>query len=599
VIDFGVAKATDQQLTERTLHTGFGAVVGTLEYMSPEQAGLNQLDVDTRTDVYSLGVLLYELLAGSPPFTRKELERAGVLEMLCVIREQEPSKPSTKLSTAEGLPALAAKRGTEPKRLTRLLRGELDWIVMKALEKDRGRRYETANGFAMDLQRYLADEPVLAYPPSAGYRLRKWAWRHRTLVGVTTLSAAAVLLALAAVTWQWGVAVQASKDKEQARKAEQDQREEAEANWAASLIALADRDWVLGDVDKARMALDRCPVQYRDDEWRRLHWQCNAEITSFPTQPSRGVGSGVTRFSPDGRGIVVRGLSQFLWYDADDYRESVLCDLPAEIGTSSMGLVGANGADLTVTFLKSTNPVRVGPRGSTHDYSVSVWDLRAKRWLLHVEVGNGRSATMDRTGRLVAVADGEGVTVREVHSGKTVSRFAAPDVGILRDISPDGKFLAESRHDARASVLWDIATGQPVQKFSSEWPNVGPLFFSPDGGLLVLATEIKAGVADRAVWSVRERRLIARLGPPRRIECQDVSPDSRFIALVVPGGLIEVWDVAQSRRVVTFRGQPSGRVNVVRFSPTGRRLVSISEDGWAKVWDLRPLYEHLERGDGR
>jgi tetratricopeptide (TPR) repeat protein len=196
VIDFGVAKAVEQRLTEQTLHTGFGAVVGTLEYMSPEQASFNQLDVDTRSDIYSLGVLLYELLTGSPPLSRKELEQAGVLGMLRLIREQEPSKPSTKLSTAEGLPTLAANRGTEPKRLTALLRGELDWIVMKALEKNRERRYETALGFAQDVQRYLAGEPVLACPPSVWYRLRKQFQRHRGPL----LAAAAVVLALTAGT---------------------------------------------------------------------------------------------------------------------------------------------------------------------------------------------------------------------------------------------------------------------------------------------------------------------------------------------------------------------------------------------------------------
>ncbi len=194
VIDFGVAKAAGQPLTEKTLVTGFGMIVGTLEYMSPEQAEINQLDIDTRSDIYSLGVLLYELLTGSTPFSRKDLEKAGMLEMLRVIREQEPSKPSTKLSTAEGLPTLAANRGTEPAKLTKLVRGELDWIVMKALEKDRNRRYETANGFAMDVQRYLADEPVLAGPPSAWYRLRKFVRRNKGPV----LAACLVVLALVA-----------------------------------------------------------------------------------------------------------------------------------------------------------------------------------------------------------------------------------------------------------------------------------------------------------------------------------------------------------------------------------------------------------------
>ncbi len=207
VIDFGVAKAAGPTLTEKTLVTGFGAIVGTPEYMSPEQAEVNQLDIDTRSDIYSLGVLLYELLTGSTPFSRKELERAGVLEMLRVIREQEPSKPSSKLSTAEGLPTLAANRGTEPAKLAKLVRGELDWIVMKALEKDRNRRYEAANGLAMDVQRYLADEPVQACPPSVGYRLRKFARRNNAALVTTALLLLMLLAAVGAVAGAIGWAV--------------------------------------------------------------------------------------------------------------------------------------------------------------------------------------------------------------------------------------------------------------------------------------------------------------------------------------------------------------------------------------------------------
>jgi serine/threonine protein kinase/tetratricopeptide (TPR) repeat protein len=232
VIDFGVAKAAGQTLTDKTLVTGFGAIVGTLEYMSPEQAEINQLDIDTRSDIYSLGVLLYELLAGSPPFTRKESEKVGVLEMLRVIREQEPTKPSAKLSTAEGLPTLAANRGTEPAKLTRLVRGELDWIVMKALEKDRNRRYETANGFALDVQRYLADEPVLACPPSLGYRLRKFVRRNKGLV----VGTAVVLLTL--VVGMAGTAA----GLVQARAARQAEFQRAEGERLAKELAEANFD---------------------------------------------------------------------------------------------------------------------------------------------------------------------------------------------------------------------------------------------------------------------------------------------------------------------------------------------------------------------
>jgi tetratricopeptide (TPR) repeat protein/tRNA A-37 threonylcarbamoyl transferase component Bud32 len=227
IIDFGVAKAIDQRLTERTLFTQFGAIIGTWEYMSPESAaGGSGLDVDTRSDIYSLGVLLYELLTGSTPLERAQLRQAAYSEILRKIRDEEPPKPSTRLSESrDALPAISAQRKTEPAKLAKLVRGELDWIVMKALEKDRTRRYETANGLARDIERYLGGDPVEAGPPSAGYRLRKFARKYRTPLRL--VAAVGLLLTVAAVlsTWQ---AIRASRAERAARQ-ERDRAVEAES----------------------------------------------------------------------------------------------------------------------------------------------------------------------------------------------------------------------------------------------------------------------------------------------------------------------------------------------------------------------------------
>ncbi len=240
VIDFGIAKATSQKLTDKTLFTEHQQVIGTLQYMSPEQAE-GSLDIDTRTDVYSLGVLLYELLTGSTPFDRKTLGNALLGELQRLIRETDPPRPSTRLDQSrETLASIAAHRRIEPKRLGALLRGDLDWIVMKALEKDRARRYETANGLALDIRRHLAGETVLAAPPSASYQLRKFVRRHRGPVAAAFAVGAALLLGAIAFAWQASVATAEA------------QRADAEAR--------------LADANAARaQAQERLAVQRADD----------------------------------------------------------------------------------------------------------------------------------------------------------------------------------------------------------------------------------------------------------------------------------------------------------------------------------------------
>jgi serine/threonine protein kinase len=250
VIDFGVAKATGPKLTEETLVTEVGSVIGTVEYMSPEQAEPDQSDIDTRGDIYSLGVLLYELLTGTTPLRPQRLRGAGVLELLCMIREEEPPTPSTRLGATAELPAIAASRGLEPKKLRGLVRGDLDWIVMKCLEKDRTRRYETANALARDIERYLNEEPVEASPPSAGYRLRKFARKNRKLLAVAagfTLLLVAGTIVSTWEAWRATLAEQATS-RERDRVLAEKERADQQANIAQAVNDFLQQD-LLGQAD--------------------------------------------------------------------------------------------------------------------------------------------------------------------------------------------------------------------------------------------------------------------------------------------------------------------------------------------------------------
>jgi serine/threonine protein kinase len=281
VIDFGVAKAIEQRLTEKTLFTQFGAFVGTFEYMSPEQAEMNAFGVDTRSDVYSLGVLLYELLTGTTPLERQRLRQAALDEVIRLIREEEPPRPSVRLSSAGDLPKIAAARHTAPGRLATLLRGELDWIVMRCLEKDRTRRYESASALASDAERYLHDEPVEACPPSAAYRLRKFARKYRGPLLAASFVFLALVGGMIGTLVGWRQAIQSVGRERDARVEAQEARDDAEGALARGLISPLDPNggevlnlaecevlWQLARLDNERVRRRYLEVGLRDEVLR-------------------------------------------------------------------------------------------------------------------------------------------------------------------------------------------------------------------------------------------------------------------------------------------------------------------------------------------
>ena len=279
VIDFGIAKATDTRLTDKTLFTGFEQIVGTPAYMSPEQAEINSLDVDTRSDIYSLGVLLYELLTGKTPFDGKELVSSGLDEMRRTLRQKEPQRPSTMLTTLQNveLTATAKQRDAEAPKLISLLRGDLDWIVMKALEKDRTRRYETANGLAMDIERYLHNEPVIARPPSRVYRFQKLVRRNKVVFAATGAVIVALVAGFGTSTWLFlkerearERAVEAERQQERLRQAADTREKITHATVLVSQEKFEEAEALVAGINFEQPTVEGAAALRALGEWRAL-----------------------------------------------------------------------------------------------------------------------------------------------------------------------------------------------------------------------------------------------------------------------------------------------------------------------------------------
>jgi WD40 repeat protein/serine/threonine protein kinase len=593
IIDFGVAKATGASLTERTLYTGFQQFVGTPLYMSPEQADLAGVDVDTRSDIYALGVLLYELLTGTTPFDRETFGKAAFDEMRRILREEEPPKPSTRLSSlGAARTAVSANRRADARHLDRAVRGELDWIVMKALEKDRRRRYETANDFAADVIRYLTGQVVEACPPSLWYRLTKAARRNRValvmaaLVSASLVSGVAVstLQAVRAMTAERNVKAALVRETESRSLAQQRQGEaESEKQRAESLLAqslIRSGTQQLGE-GSALGLFDLIDAHAEAEHDPKLR-EASARLWAAGIAPLENRlaavldGDGLVAFNPDGMLIAsTSGESVQLWETATWRRR---------------GTPLKHGPGMRVTgVVFSPDGFRIAT--STHGGEVRLWDVTTGRACgepLRDEMKNdtfyGGSLAFSPDGKLLAGWSPNGqVGLWDSSTGKAHGpQLSHAGLVIHVAFSPDGTTLATGSVDATAR-LWDVKTGAPVGPPLRQEDMIHAMAFSPDGTLLATAS----GFDKTRLWEVPSGRLRCEpLTTADWVITLAFSPDSKLLATGAVDWTAILWDTATGRH----RGESlrhGGRVTSVRFSPDGRLLATHANDGLLRLWDVR------------
>ncbi|HIE98147.1 MAG TPA: hypothetical protein EYG03_09900 [Planctomycetes bacterium] len=552
VIDFGIAKALEYDLTERTLFTHFAELIGTPMYMSPEQAEMSGLDIDTRSDVYSLGVLLYKLLTGVTPFDRKTLNSATFDEMRRIIREDEPARPSHRISTlkAQQRSTVVQRRRVAVPEFDRQIRRELDWIVMKALEKDRNRRYESASALAADIERYLNDEPVEAVPPSATYRFRKFARRYRTMIVATGLVAAALMVGTAVSVWQALAAndarqladqrfIEADEQRKNAERAAEQARQKEEFSQKlvyAADVRLAAQAWQTGDVRRFTDLLDRhAPVEGKPDrrgfEWWYLRQFGMAGFRNIATQTG---GSCVARFSPNGKYLVT------------GQHDGTLCFRDGQSNNRLATLPGHEGLVRGIDFSPDGN--RMASIGD--DGIIRLWDP-AEPKLIH-------------------------------------SFQAHHDHGFRVFFMLQGSLLASCGEDTSVR-LWNSTTGEAVGELEGFARTVerAAMDRSPDGRLCASGDPV--GFA--YVWDAQTHMRICKLDLGHRDEircracCVCFSPDGQRVAVATNQNLIRLCDARTGKQLTTLVGHDDD-IQAVTFHPSGSLLASSDLAGVIRLWPL-------------
>ncbi len=595
VIDFGIAKAIHSRLTEKTVFTEFRQLIGTPEYMSPEQAEMSGVDVDTRSDIYSLGVLLYELLTGATPFDAKALRSAAFGELRRIIREDEPERPSTRLShLGQTLTSVAAHRHTDPARLRKLVRGDLDWIVMRCLEKDRTRRYDTATGLAKDIERHLSNQPVEATPPSAAYRARKFLRRHRGPVAAAGLVVAALVVGLSLAAWQYAEARLSAREARDSERVAVTKKSEAESSLN---LAVANEKRAEEAEGKTRESLAREVAAHRESEGHRLAAQAMTVSGEDPTLGLLLAMEGAKRASGDDVNIALyRALEVqnerrvMLGHDGIVFHVAVSPDGRRVLSGDGSNLVivwdGGSGQELHrldehTGFIRG---VGFSPDGRAafsvaDDGTARLWDVETgvcEHVLRHgKEVGCG-AMSPDGAVFYTGCADGS-VHAWETRTGLERSAMSghAAGVSIVR-ASADGSMvltLGEDHvarvHDARSgAVLHDL----PLESGAELWEQwLEYAAFVPGDRVI---TRSRTGAVE--MWDARSGKGTGRLGEPgAKAGRVWASADGRLVMIqwVTQGYEFEVWDAAEGKRVSRLEVRAPEGLSVAprtAFSPDGK-----------------------------